>query len=124
LIGWANQALETSSPPYFLHASGLAHYRAGDHEEAIKRLQQSNSMGWTAIAKGQNWLVLALAHAKAGRLDDARRYLQEGRKRTGAAAPPAPEQPTAVYSGDWGALQILLAEAEEVIGGKPAKHGP
>jgi serine/threonine protein kinase/tetratricopeptide (TPR) repeat protein len=120
LIAWAKQALEGSRPAWYLHALGLARYRAGDFEAAIKQLEQSNGTAWTDIAKGQNWLVLAMAHAKAGRPDDARRCLEEGRQRTKKAAPPAPGKPTPVYSGDWGALQILLAEAEALVEGKRA----
>jgi serine/threonine protein kinase/Flp pilus assembly protein TadD len=115
LIGWANQALESGRPPWYLHSLGLAHHRAGDYEAAIIALEQSNGAGWADQGKGQNWLVLAMAHAKAGRPDEARQCLERGRERTKRAAPPAPGQPADDYSGDWGALQILLAEAEKVV---------
>jgi tetratricopeptide (TPR) repeat protein len=121
LIGWANQALESGRPPWFLHALGLAHYRAGDYEAAINALEQSNGTGWADQGKGQNWLVLAMARAKAGHQEEARQCLKRGRECTKKAAPPGPGQPTAVYSGDWGALQILLAEAEKVVEGQRAK---
>jgi tetratricopeptide (TPR) repeat protein len=121
LIGWANQALASERPPWYLHALGLAHYRAGDYEAAINALEQSIGTGWADQGKGQNWLVLAMAHAKAGHQEEARQCLKRGRECTKKAAPPAPVQPTAVYAGDWGALQILLAEAEKVVEGKRAK---
>jgi tetratricopeptide (TPR) repeat protein len=121
LVGWANQALESARPPHYLHALGLAHYRAGEFDKAIEQLEQSNRAGWAETAKGQNWLVLAMAHAKAGRPEDARRCLKEGRERAMKAAPLAPGKPLADYAGDWGELQILLAEAETVVEGKRAK---
>jgi tetratricopeptide (TPR) repeat protein len=121
LIDWAKRALESSRQAWFLHALGLAHYRAGDFEAAIKDLEQSNGADWDDLAKGQNWLVLAMAHAKAGRSDDARRCMEEGRKRTQAAAPPDAGKPAPLYFGDWGALQILLAEAEKVVESKGSK---
>jgi tetratricopeptide (TPR) repeat protein len=121
LVGWANQALESGRPPWYLHALGLAHYRAGDYEAAISALEQSIGTGWADQGKGQNWLVLAMVHAKAGHQEEARQCLERGRECTKKAAPPGPGQPTADYSGDWGALQILLAEAEKVVEGKRAK---
>ncbi len=118
LVAWANQALESGEPAYFLHAAGLANYRAGDLKTAINHLEQSNNAGWSDDAKGQNWFVLAMAHARSGRPDEARRCLEEGRKRLKLAAPPGADKPIPGYCGDWGALQILLAEAETVVEGK------
>jgi tetratricopeptide (TPR) repeat protein len=121
LIGWTNQALESEKLPWYLHALGLANYRAGDYEAAINALEQSNGTRWAEFGKGQNWLVLAMAHAKAGRPDEARECLERGRECTKKAAPPKPGEPTPAYSGDWGALQILLAEAEAVVEHKPSR---
>jgi tetratricopeptide (TPR) repeat protein len=118
LVAWANQALESGRPAYFEYAAGLANYRAGDMQTAINHLDQSNNGGWSEDAKGQNWLALAMAHAKAGQLEEARRCLKEGRKRLKLAAPPGADKPIPGYCGDWGALQILLAEAETVVEGK------
>jgi Flp pilus assembly protein TadD len=125
LIKWAVQSLnqERSSP--FLHALGLAHFRAGEFDEAIKQLEKSNVLeanekDWNDRAKGQNWLVLAMAHAKAGQPDEARRCLNQGRESAKVAAPPAPGKPCRLPAHDWGALQILLAEAKKVVEGKRA----
>src|SRR5262249_48189533 len=114
LIGWAKQALESNRLAWFLHALGLAHYRAGDLVEAIKQLEQSNGAAWSDIDKGENWLVLAMAHAKAGRPDEARDCLKRGRERIQKARPTAGHG-SEVYAGDWGELQVLLAEAEAVV---------
>lgn len=119
LIGWAKQAVESGPTSYYLHALGLAHYRAGELDEAIKQLKRSNAAGWNDTARGQNWLVLAMAHAKAGQPDEAKECLKTGRQRIASATPP--DQPNAAYAGDWGALQSFLAEAEAVVEGKRAK---
>src|SRR5262249_43939857 len=65
LIGWAKQALESSRPAWYPHALGLAHYRAGNYQEAINQLEQSKATPWSDLANGQNWLVLAIAPAQS-----------------------------------------------------------
>jgi hypothetical protein len=53
LKGWANQALESDRSGWYLHALGMAHYRAGDYDEAINALEQSNGTVWADSGKGQ-----------------------------------------------------------------------
>src|SRR5215831_6549752 len=106
LIDCAKKALESGTAPWYLHALGLAHYRAGEFEEAIKQLEQSNASGWSDEAKSQNWLVLAMAHARAGRPDPAHECLERARVIARKAAPRSPGQPARPYAVDWGEIQV------------------
>jgi hypothetical protein len=96
----------------------LAHYRAGEFEQAIGQLEQSNATGWSDEAKAQNWLVLAMAHARAGRPDTAHQCLERAKASARKAAPNSPGQPAHAYAGDWGEFQVLLREAESVVNGR------
>src|SRR5262249_20379747 len=60
-----------------LYALGLAHFRAKQYEQAIKRLEESRKVdpSWdeqTCV----NGLVLALAHHRLGHAHEARKYLE------------------------------------------------
>jgi serine/threonine protein kinase/Flp pilus assembly protein TadD len=121
LVGWASQALENVRLPHFLHALGLAHYRAAGYKAAIEPLEESNRSSCADSGKGQNWLVLAMAHAKAGRPDEARQCLERGRECINKAVPPKAGEPSPAYVGDWGELQLLLKEAVSVVEGKREK---
>jgi serine/threonine protein kinase/tetratricopeptide (TPR) repeat protein len=118
LIDCAKKALESGTAPWYLHALGLAYYRAGEFEDAIKPLEQSNAAGWADEAKAQNWLVLAMAHARASRPDTAHQCLERARAIARKAAPGSPGQPARAYAVDWGEIQVLLREAESVVEGK------
>ena len=118
LIDCAKKALDSGSAPWYQHALGLAHYRAGAFEHAIEQLEQSNASGWGDEAKSQNWLVLAMAHARAGRPEQARQCLERARSIARKAVPKEPGQPGRAYPVDWGEIQVLLREAELVVEGK------
>src|SRR5262249_33671821 len=67
---------------WYLHALGLAHYRAKQYEEAIARLEESRRVNpsWdqqTCV----NGFVLALAHHRLGHADEARQWLDKTVKR-------------------------------------------
>lgn len=52
-----------------LYVAGWAHLRAGNLEKAIQRLEQSNDAEW--FGKGIAYPLIAIAHHRAGRADDA-----------------------------------------------------
>jgi tetratricopeptide (TPR) repeat protein len=118
LIPWAKNAVGDEKNPWYVHALGLAHLRAGQFDEAIKRFQESNAGNWEDGGRSQNWLGMALAHAKAGRLDEARRSLDKAKSLIKLTLPQAPGLRPGILGPDWGAYQVLLRETEELLAEK------
>ena len=82
--GLAKQALAGKLPDKnyeaaALHVLGLAHYRTGQFEEAVRRLRQSLAPGLGWIGASLNWPVLALAHHRLGHHEEAGRWLEKSR---------------------------------------------
>jgi hypothetical protein len=61
-----------------LYVSGWAHLRAGNTEKAIERLQQSNDAEW--FGKGIALPLIAIAHHRAGRADEAIRAFDDSQR--------------------------------------------
>jgi hypothetical protein len=59
------------------HAAGLAHYRAGNSDRAIERLEQVVKSPWPFASTKTAWPVLAMAYHAEGRSADAERALAE-----------------------------------------------
>jgi tetratricopeptide (TPR) repeat protein len=68
---------------YFLNTLGLAHYRAGQYEQALARFNQVNEVdpNWPP-----NWPLLAMAHHRLGHVEEARRWLNRADQGHEAAA--------------------------------------
>jgi len=58
-----------------LYVAGWAHLRAGNYETAIKRLKESNEVSW--FGRGIAHPLLAIAHHKSGRAEDALQSFQQ-----------------------------------------------
>jgi serine/threonine protein kinase/tetratricopeptide (TPR) repeat protein len=95
------------------HGLGLIDYRAGRTDEAIRRFRQSLDEKPPWEGNVLNHLGLALALHKAGRGDEARKWLEKGR-RTIAENPL--DLTSKVHPHDRRAGQLLLREAEELFG--------
>jgi serine/threonine-protein kinase len=89
-----------------LYVLGLANYRAGRYEDAVRVLGQSTEAAphWHAVAL--NWPVLAMAHLRLGHEDEAKRWLDR-----------AEQADPAAISTWWDRveLQVLRREAEAVV---------
>jgi Flp pilus assembly protein TadD len=105
---------------WHLHALGLAHYRAGQYDQAIRRVRESLERDPKWPAQAVNWLVLAMAHHRLGRAEGARVWLgravawidahaQPAGKDAGAFLPLAPH--------DEMACRLLRREAETLLAG-------
>lgn len=58
-----------------LYVAGWAHVRAGNYEKAIQRLEESNKANW--FGRGIAHPLLAIAHHKMGRAEDALRSFEQ-----------------------------------------------
>jgi Flp pilus assembly protein TadD len=108
--------------PWHVHALALAHYRAGQYEQAIRRLNECLNAhpGWCA---GLNWLVLAMAYQRQGKMDEARQWLDKALRWGDQLAqnqPPGAANAIQLHVHDWLAYNILRREAEVLIRGNAA----
>ncbi len=116
----AEHALASSpKTSWYLFGVGAAHYRAGQHAEAIARLEESLREQPTWSGRGQNYVVLALACHQLGRHDEARDWLTKSK-----ASLDELEQTigrgryslvTSNYFTDWLTILVLLPEAEKLL---------
>jgi tetratricopeptide (TPR) repeat protein len=118
-VRWAEQAVASDRNAWYLHVLGLAHYRAGQLDRAIQRLEESNAGAWGVPGdKQQNQLVLAMAHHRLGHAASARALLDEV-ERWWKSVETAKTR-LAFNTTDWLPFQLLRREAEAVILYDPA----
>jgi tetratricopeptide (TPR) repeat protein len=102
----AMQRFPAEQKQYVLNTLGAVLYRAGRFEDAIHRLDQG-----IQLRKGeslpQDWVFLAMAHARLARRDEARRWLDRFRN----------YQPNSDPNQFWQELEtrLLRGEAEAVV---------
>jgi len=114
-VRWAEQAVASNRHAWYLHVLGLAHYRDGQLDRAIQRLEESNAGDWGEPGdKHQNQLVLAMAHHRLGHAEPARALLDEV-ERWLKGVETAKTQLAFRNTTDWLPLQLLRREAEAVI---------
>ncbi|HEY2158236.1 MAG TPA: serine/threonine-protein kinase, partial [Isosphaeraceae bacterium] len=61
--------------PWVPYVAGLALYRAGRHEDAIRQLMRSGEIDPSWSATALSWAVLAMAHHRLGHVEEAARWL-------------------------------------------------
>ena len=73
------QHVATSAPwsQHYRYMLGVGHYRAGEYERAVRRLQESLVMVPPWGARALNYPVLAMAHHRLGQAAEARKALDE-----------------------------------------------
>jgi tetratricopeptide (TPR) repeat protein/WD40 repeat protein/serine/threonine protein kinase len=113
---WAQHAV--ASRPlarYYLHALGLAHYRAGHDRRALRRFHESirSSPDWTGNAL--NWLGLALVHHRLGHAEEARKWFDKARKWSDQMARAGTVAVATVHPASWLEFQVLRRETEDSI---------
>jgi hypothetical protein len=119
-VRWAEQAVARDRNPWYLHALGAAHYRAGHCDEATKRLEESNAGTWTEDGKAQNGLLLAMAYQRLGDVAKARVELNEVTKWWSGLEAAKTDDAVSIPTTDWLPLQVLRREAEAVVLYDPA----
>lgn len=103
---------------YTLQTIGLAHYRAGHHDEAIDWFQRSLTQDPNWPGHVLNWLGLALAHSHLGHAVEARRWLDTATKWIEKEAPTLPRQWSSAFPmhpHDWLLGLLLRREAERLL---------
>lgn len=105
--------------PWYVYSAGAAHYRAGQNEEAVQFLKRSLESHPRWKGRGQNYVMLALACQKLGRLDEARswltqtrNWLDEMRQTLGKEDFDVSASP---YVTDWLSGEVLFREAEALL---------
>ncbi|MBX9628811.1 MAG: hypothetical protein K2X82_33765 [Gemmataceae bacterium] len=117
LVRAAERAVRDNPWPWYVHALGLARLRAGEWDAAGAAFERSNRADWGAFGKVMNWLGLAVAHARAGRADEARRCLAEAVRLLPGGWPDADKPPPGLSGPESAESVILRREAEKLLGG-------
>lgn len=129
LVELAESALKHEKLPFFLHAAGLAHYRAGQFDKAIEQLEESlKTPSWQSGAGHASELGIALAHHRLGHADEARRWLDKAEQWYDKAIQDALASPTGTanlcYWMDWPSFVVLYREAHKQMLGTDLKDDP
>jgi hypothetical protein len=105
----------------YVHTLAVAHYRAGQFDQAVQRPQASQDFEWGAHVV--DWLLLAMAQQRLGQGAEARQSLERAvqwidQANRGKPAGAAVRLPVPSLT-DHLEVQFLRREAEELIQGKP-----
>jgi hypothetical protein len=104
---------------WFLFVKGLAEYRAGRHAEAVKWLERFAPGVDGAQIDASIFAVLAMAQHRLGHEEKARTALPNRQVIVAVKMPdPAAGRPFEGMWQDWLHCQILLREAEALVGKK------
>ena len=108
-----------------LHQHGAVLYRAGQYQEALKRLTEAQAAFQPADEKrsaiAYNWLFLAMAHQRLGHVEEAKKWHDKAAQWIDREMQKKPEDPAAANPLSWNrrlTLQLLRREAEELLGKK------
>jgi serine/threonine protein kinase/Flp pilus assembly protein TadD len=98
------------------------HYRAGRFQEALPLLEQSLRVEGLPGRAVLNWLWLALAHQRLGKMDEARRWLSKAQAwldQFGDGMPNRAEEELGLHFHNWLEAHVLRREAEALLGAGP-----
>jgi predicted Zn-dependent protease len=121
----AAEAVRFNEKEYaYSRSLGAALYRSAHYEDAVKELTRALTL--RDRPSPAVWLLLALAHERCGRGDQARESLGKSRDWIAQARLRKSNDKTGPAWGQlpWGerlALELLLSEAETTIGSAPKK---
>ena len=118
-IAMANKAVQAQpESDQFLNTLGAILFRAGRHEEAVKRITEldrwlENPDHTAQTSPAYTWYFLAMAHKKAGNEEQAKEYLNKATKWADDVLDDKEHPPA------WNrraTLEILREEAETLVG--------
>ncbi len=129
LANLAEHALEGDKSPWVFHVAGIAHYRAGQFEQAIGRFEESlKDPAWQAGGGHASEVGLALAHHRLGHAKAARQWFDKAEQWYGKAVQDALASPTGRATlfkwWDWPSFVVLRREAHKLILGTDLKDDP
>jgi WD40 repeat protein/serine/threonine protein kinase len=104
-----------------------AHYRAGQYEAALRRLQEAQRADWYGYPLAVNWLLSAQVHHALGQAPVARQWLDKAAAWIDQATQRTPrEQAEALHLelADLMACRLLRREAQLLITGKADDPSP
>ncbi len=115
VIRWARLAAESAPLAWHCHVLGVAYYRAGNYEEALRWLGTSLEGTWD-MGRPLNQFVRAMIHRRMGHAERAaalreesiRSYEEMEARRVDGAVP-------AVFAADWMTIQIYRQEVESLF---------
>jgi Flp pilus assembly protein TadD len=115
VIRWARLAVESAALAWHNHVLGVAYYRAGNYQEALRWLGESLEGSWTE-GRPLNQFMLAMVHRRMGHEEQAaafhkesiRLYEEMESSRIDGAGP-------AVIVADWLTIQIYRREVDDIF---------
>jgi tetratricopeptide (TPR) repeat protein len=119
VIRWAEQAVKAERLPWYLGALGAAYYRAGQFDQAVRYLEESNRLyiaGWsTADTDLDDGFMLAMAHMRLGHTRAARDSMRRFQQALRHFEDTRTDGAVSLVSPDWLPMQLRRREAEAVI---------
>jgi WD40 repeat protein/serine/threonine protein kinase/tetratricopeptide (TPR) repeat protein len=113
-VEWGEKAsVGLSKTPWVLHALGLARFRAGQDEQALALLTESDGYRWDGAFL--DWLELALIKHHQGHKEEAQRWFMKAVERLDQARP-ATGSPVSFVAIDWLEAQVLRRQVEALLG--------
>jgi WD40 repeat protein/tetratricopeptide (TPR) repeat protein len=114
MIAWGEQAVAGEKYPWYLHALGLALYRAHRYDEAAARLEQSLAGEWNTEGALLNHLALSLTNLRQDRPDESQQHVEKARDLAASIESDAGVSDSIIVH-DWLEYHILLRELEATI---------
>jgi serine/threonine protein kinase/tetratricopeptide (TPR) repeat protein len=108
VVEWAKQAPAGYRAPWFLHALGLAQYRAGQFEDALQSFNEALGGAWSQ--RDLCWFGLALVHQRLGHVVEARKCRDNAIQWLARVTSKNPQDPVSLPPPDWLAAQLHLRE--------------
>ena len=112
---------------WYLYVAGLAHYRAGQYDQAVERLGESAVMDPNWNARAINYPVLAMAYHRLGKAEEARQALASAEKAIDGWTEAMVQGPVGTMPipwFDWLECCHFYQEAKQLITGSPPPDDP
>jgi tetratricopeptide (TPR) repeat protein len=123
----AEQVVASEKIHWHLYVAGLAHYRAGQYDQAVERLRESATMDPNWNGRAINYPALAMAYHRLDKADEARQALASAENAIDGwteamVAGPVGKMPIPWF--DWLECRHFYQEAKQLITGSPPPDDP